>query len=64
MTDLKKRCENCNKVFGPRKLRNGKTEFPSMFKARRYCSQICAAVGTHAQRKVAAAANFNSTAGE
>lgn len=56
MTDLKKRCENCNKVFGPRKLRNGKTEYPSMFKARRYCSVQCASTGTEAARKVAAAA--------
>lgn len=63
MTDLKKRCENCNKVFGLRKLRNGKTEFPGAFKARRFCSQTCVGLATEARRKVAAA-NFNSTAGE
>ena len=47
-----KRCENCNKLFGQRRLlTTGAVEYPSHFKKRRYCSKICGAVANAAKRK-------------
>jgi hypothetical protein len=47
-----KRCENCNKLFGPRKLADGRTEYLSQFRKKRHCSKICGAIANAAQRKL------------
>ena len=48
---LQKRCPNCNRLFGLKQLSNGKQEYPSHFKKRRFCSVICGAIGNAAVRK-------------
>jgi hypothetical protein len=48
-----KRCENCKKLFGRKVLKNGKLEYTSYFKAKRYCSVICAGIATQAKKKMA-----------
>ncbi len=55
MSTEKKRCENCNKFFGPRLMRNGKPEYPSFFKKKRHCSQLCGVIAAQARRKLIAA---------
>lgn len=47
-----KRCLNCNRLFGPRTKPNGKTEYPSAFKTKRYCSPTCGAIASAAARKL------------
>lgn len=47
---LQKRCPNCNKLFGPRKLANGNPEPPSHFKKKVHCSQICGAIAAQARK--------------
>lgn len=51
----KKRCENCKKLFGPRKYADGRTEYPCLFKKKRFCSTTCSGIATQAQRKMVCA---------
>lgn len=52
-----KRCENCKKPMRQKVFIGGRREYPSDYKKRRYCSRICAAICTAAERKVDAAAH-------
>ena len=52
----KKRCENCKKLFGRRVLADGKLEYPSSFKQRRFCSRTCSATERQAKAKMMCAA--------
>lgn len=49
---LQKRCLNCNKLMSLKMLPNGKQEYPSIFKKRRFCSVICGAIAAQAKRQV------------
>jgi hypothetical protein len=48
------RCQNCRKPFVRRVLRNGKLEYPSYLRKKRFCSRICGAIAAAAKRRAAA----------
>jgi MYM-type Zinc finger with FCS sequence motif len=50
MNTEQKRCENCKKLFGRRVLANGKLEYLSNFKIKRFCSQTCSGIALQAKR--------------
>lgn len=53
---LTKRCLNCKKLFGRKKLKTGFTETPSVFAKKRFCSHTCSGVFIAAEKRAAAAA--------
>ena len=50
---LVKRCENCQRLFGPKRRKNGTFEYPSQFAPKRFCSPTCSGIFNEIIKKTA-----------